>query len=45
MKNLPSAKSQAISEINSFAATIGFMALTGSLLLVQGFSRLLMKNL
>lgn len=39
MKNLPSAKSLAISE------TIGFMALTGSLLLIQGFSRLLMKNL
>jgi len=45
MKKLPSAKVQAIQEINSAIATIGFMAFASSLLLIQGLSRLLTKNL
>ncbi len=45
MKKLPSAKVQAMQEINSAIATIGFMAFASSLLLIQGLSRLLTKNL
>ena len=45
MKKLPSAKVQAMQEMNSAIATIGFMALASSLLIIQGLSRLLTKNL
>ena len=45
MKRLPTAKTEAIREVSSMAATLGFMALASSLLVIQGLSRLLMKNL
>lgn len=44
MKKLPTPKIQVIQETTTIAASLGFVALACTLLLAQGFARLIMKN-
>ncbi len=44
MKKISSPTSQIIDPKKQILASIGFMALTSTLLLVQGISRLIVKN-